>query len=40
MSYNISFFINGYGQQPDNLTNISVLPELPVLEEDGFIFDG
>ena len=40
MSYNISFFINGYGQQPDNLTNISVLPELPVLTEDGFIFDG
>jgi uncharacterized repeat protein (TIGR02543 family) len=40
MSYNISFFINGYGQQPDSLTDVSVLPELPVLTEDGFIFDG
>ena len=40
MGYNVSFFINGYGTQPESLTNISILPELPVLEEAGFIFEG
>jgi hypothetical protein len=40
MSYTISFFINGYGQQPDDITNINVIPELPVLTEEGFIFEG
>lgn len=40
MGYNVSFFINGYGTQPESLTDISVLPELPVLEEAGFIFEG
>jgi hypothetical protein len=40
MGYNVSFFINGYGTQPESLTDISILPELPVLEEAGFIFEG
>ncbi len=40
MSYTVSFFINGYGQQPVDLVNITVLPELPVLTEEGFTFDG
>lgn len=40
MGYNVSFFINGYGTQPESLTDISILPELPILEEAGFIFEG
>ena len=40
MSYTVSFFINGYGQQPVDIVNITVLPELPVLTEEGFTFDG
>jgi uncharacterized repeat protein (TIGR02543 family) len=40
MSYTISFFINGYGQQPDDITNINVIPELPILIEEGFTFGG
>ena len=40
MGYSVSFFINGYGTQPETLANISVLPELPILEENGFIFEG
>lgn len=40
MGYNVSFFINGYGTQPESLTDVSILPELPVLEEAGFIFEG
>ena len=38
--YTVTFFTNGYGQQPDSLTEVSVLPELPILEEDGFTFEG
>jgi hypothetical protein len=40
MGYTISFFINGYGQQPNSISNVNTIPELPILEEDGFIFEG
>lgn len=38
--YTVTFFTNGYSQQPADLVDISVLPELPILEEDGFTFEG
>ena len=40
MTYSISFFINGYGQQPGSIDNVLVIPELPILSEEGFIFNG
>ena len=42
MGYTISFFNNGYGIQPEPITNIEILTadNLPVLKEDGFIFEG
>ena len=40
MSYTISFFNNGYGQQLDPISGVTIIPELPLLSEDGFIFDG
>jgi hypothetical protein len=40
MSYTISFFTNGYGTQPDPIVNVTTTPELPVLTEEGFIFEG
>jgi hypothetical protein len=30
----------GYGLQPDAIVDVDTLPELPMLEEDGFIFEG
>ena len=40
MSYTISFFTNGYGQQPNSISNVNTIPELPILVEDGFTFGG
>ena len=40
MNYTITFFNNGYGQEVAALTNVNIIPELPILEETGFIFEG
>ena len=40
MNYTITFFNNGYGQEIADLTNINIIPDLPILEEAGFIFEG
>ena len=39
-SYDVTFEINGHGQQPDILEKITELPELPVLVEEGYTFNG
>ncbi|MDE7161542.1 MAG: InlB B-repeat-containing protein, partial [Anaeroplasmataceae bacterium] len=39
-AYDVSFNINGHGEQPNALVKITELPELPTLEEDGYRFDG
>ena len=40
MGYTLSFFINGYGIQPEDILDIEILPALPLLKEEGFIFEG
>ena len=40
MSYTISFFNNGYGQNLEPLTGVTTIPNLPILEEEGFTFEG
>ncbi|MDE7213721.1 MAG: InlB B-repeat-containing protein, partial [Anaeroplasmataceae bacterium] len=40
-TYDISFDINGHGVQPEDIVNITELPEiLPILSEEGYRFDG
>ena len=40
-TYNITFVINGHGEQPDGLFNITKIPtNLPILTEKGWNFDG
>ena len=39
-TYSISFFNNGYGQQLEPINDVTIIPELPLLVEDGFMFDG
>ena len=40
MGYTISFFNNGYGQNLEPLVGATTIPNLPILEEEGFIFEG
>ena len=40
-SYDVTYVINGHGEQPEALTDVYKLPsELPVLEEEGYRFLG
>ena len=40
-TYSITYVINGHGTQPENLLEQTTLPtELPVLNEEGYTFDG
>ncbi|MDE7384146.1 MAG: InlB B-repeat-containing protein [Anaeroplasmataceae bacterium] len=39
-TFDIIFNTNGHGVQPEELTDITELPELPTLEEEGYRFNG
>ncbi len=39
-TYDVTFNTNGHGSQPEELKNITELPELPKLEEEGYRFLG
>ncbi|MDE6660606.1 MAG: InlB B-repeat-containing protein [Anaeroplasmataceae bacterium] len=39
-AYDVMFDINGHGVQPEGLTDITELPKLPSLEEEGYHFAG
>ncbi len=39
--YTISFEVNGHGEKPSDITNVTIIPnELPILEANDYIFDG
>lgn len=39
-TYKVEFEENGHGIKPKTLTDLTSLPELPILEEEGYTFDG
>lgn len=40
LAYDVAFNTNGHGEQPEVLIQITELPELPVLQEEGYQFTG
>lgn len=39
-SYSVCFDSNGHGDDPESIKDVTILPDLPVLEEEGFTFLG